>query len=188
MRADVQQLHRRADWYRIWIFRTSLNATLSLLFSGLCCVGETLDAEVPKFRMECPPCASLSRQWVLSHVNGWNEPGLCSLIGCVSRDIIRLYITLLSLVLLCGTVCEQTFRSTTEDCFGLYKWTHYMFIIIISSSSITSIVITSNSACDRDALIKPCVTECTHFYRKRKPLLCLFIFGNKNKNLYLPFV
>jgi len=29
------------------------------------------------------------------------------------------------------------------------------------------------------------VTKCTHFYRKQKPLSCLFTFSNKNKNLYL---
>jgi len=28
----------------------------------------------------------------------------------------------------------------------------------------------------------------THFYWKRKPLLCLFTFDNKNKYLYLPTV
>jgi len=32
------------------------------------------------------------------------------------------------------------------------------------------------------------VTKRTNFYRKRKPLLCFFTFGNKNKNLYLPTV
>jgi len=30
------------------------------------------------------------------------------------------------------------------------------------------------------------VTKRTHFYRKRKPISCLFTFVNKNKNLYLP--
>ena len=30
------------------------------------------------------------------------------------------------------------------------------------------------------------VSKCTHFYQKRKPLSCLFTFGNKNKNFHLP--
>jgi len=32
------------------------------------------------------------------------------------------------------------------------------------------------------------VTKCIHFYRKQKPLSCMFTFGNKNNNLYWPAV
>jgi len=93
--------------------------------------------------------------------------------------------------------------------FYLYHWLRYLFKPIdpTATDNISLILLSYSSylfrlwllsedfylldrlqSAERKNAPKGKVTKRTHFYRKWKPLSCLFTVGNKNKNLYLPIV